>query len=164
MKPGTDKRASRADTRPAASRRGLLQGALGLGVLIATRPSRGATPPDLDDAIRAFAGGAKVSTGKVQLEVAPLVENGNAVPITVNVESPMTATEHVKSIAVFNERNPQRDVVVFTLGPRAGRARVATRIRLATSQKLVAVAQLSDGTFWQHGVDVIVTLAACVES
>jgi len=98
MKPGTDKRASRADTTPAASRRGLLQGALGLGVLIATRPSRGATPPDLDDAIRAFAGGAKVSTGKVQLEVAPLVENGNAVPITVNVESPMTATEHVKSM------------------------------------------------------------------
>jgi sulfur-oxidizing protein SoxY len=164
MKPGTDNHASRADGRPAASRRGLLQGALGLGVLIATRPSRGATPPDLDDAIRAFAGGAKVSTGKVQLEVAPLVENGNAVPITVNVESPMTATEHVRSIAVFNERNPQRDVVVFTLGPRAGRARVATRIRLATSQKLVAVAQLSDGTFWQHGVDVIVTLAACVES
>ncbi len=164
MKPGTDKHASRADARPAASRRGLLQGALGLGVLIATRPSRGATPPDLDDAIRAFAGGAKVSTGKVQLEVAPLVENGNAVPITVNVESPMTAAEHVRSIAVFNERNPQRDVIVFTLGPRADRARVATRIRLATSQKLVAVAQLSDGTFWQHGVDVIVTLAACVES
>ena len=73
-------------------------------------------------------------------------------------------SEHVRRIAVFNERNPQRDVVVFTLGPRAGRARVATRIRLATSQKLVAVAQLSDGSWWQHGVDVIVTLAACVES
>ena len=72
--------------------------------------------------------------------------------------------QHVKAIVVFNERNPQRDVVLFTLGPRAGRAKVSTRIRLATSQKLVAVAQLSDGTFWQRSVDVIVTLAACVES
>ena len=148
---------------PLPSRRALLHGALGVGVLIATRPALGATPPDLDDAIRAFAGGARVTTGKVQLEIAPLVENGNAVPITVNVESPMTAAAHVRSVAVFNERNPQRDVVVFTLGPRAGRARVATRIRLATSQKLVAVAQLIDGTFWQLGVDVIVTLAASVE-
>ena len=64
----------------------------------------------------------------------------------------------------FNELNPQRDVAVFTLGARAGRAKVATRVRLATSQRLVAVAQMSDGTYWQHAVDVIVTLAACVES
>lgn len=147
-----------------ATRRSLLQRGLGLGALIALRPASGAMPADLDAAIRAFAGGAPVATGKVQLDVAPLVENGNAVPITVMVESPMTPADHVRSIAVFNERNPQRDVVVFTLGPRSGRARVATRIRLATSQRLVAVAQLSDGTFWQHGVDVIVTLAACVES
>jgi sulfur-oxidizing protein SoxY len=147
-----------------ATRRGLLQRGLGLGALIVMRPAIGATPADLDAAIRAFAGGAPVATGKVRLDVAPLVENGNAVPITVTVESPMTPADHVRSIAVFNERNPQRDVVVFTLGPRSGRSRVATRIRLATSQRLVAVAQLSDGTFWQHGVDVIVTLAACVES
>ena len=96
--------------------------------------------------------------------MAPLVENGNSVPITISVQSPMTATDHVTAIAVFNEGNPQRDVAVFRLGPRAGRAVVATRIRLATSQQLVAVAQLSDGTFWSSTADVIVTLAACVES
>jgi sulfur-oxidizing protein SoxY len=146
------------------SRRQLLRSALALGALtIAVRPAA-AVEGDLEAAIRAFAGGAPVKTGRVQFEIAPLVENGNAVPITVTVESPMTAADHVKSIAVFNERNPQRDVAVFMLGPRAGRAKVATRIRLATSQKLVAVAQMSDGSCWQQGADVIVTLAACVES
>ena len=67
------------------------------------------------------------------------------------------------NLAVFNEKNPQRDVVKFTLGPRYGKPAVSTRIRLATTQKLVAVAQMSDGSFWSHTVDVIVTLAACIE-
>lgn len=85
------------------------------------------------------------------------------VPITVTVDSPMTAASHVKSIAVFNEKNPQRDVASFTLGPRYRKPSVSTRIRLATTQKLVAVAQLNDGSYWSHTVDVIVTLAACIE-
>ena len=93
-----------------------------------------------------------------------MVENGNAVPLVINVESPMTAADHVKTIAVFNERNPQREVINVALGPRAGRARIGTRVRLATSQRLVAIAQMSDGSFWSGGVDVIVTLAGCVES
>jgi sulfur-oxidizing protein SoxY len=115
-------------------------------------------------AIKQYVGDAVVRVGKVKLDVAELVENGNTVPVSVAVDSPMTATEHVKSIAIFNERNPQRDVARFTLGPRSGRALVATRIRLATTQKLVAIAQLSDGSYWSHTADVIVTLAACVES
>ncbi len=69
-------------------------------------------------------------------------------PLTVAVESPMTAADHVKAIAVFNEKNPQPHVALFHLGPRSGRARVATRIRLANSQKLVAIAEMSDGSFW----------------
>jgi sulfur-oxidizing protein SoxY len=85
------------------------------------------------------------------------------VPITVSVDSAMTATDHVAAIAIFNEKNPQRDVARFTLGPRAGRARVSTRIRLATSQKLTAVARMSDGSYWSDTVDVVVTLAACIE-
>ena len=101
--------------------------------------------------------------GKVTLDIASIVDNGNSVPVTVTVNSPMSATDRVSAIAIFNEKNPQRDVVNFTLGPRAGRAAVSTRIRLATSQKLVAVAMLSDGTCWSHGVDVIVALAACIE-
>ena len=147
-----------------ATRRAVLNGALGLGVSLVIRPAAGVSAPSLESAIRVFASEAPVKVGRVFLDVAPLVENGNAVPITVTVESPMTAPDHVRRIAVFNELNPQRDVAVFTLGPRAGRARVATRIRLATSQRLVAVAQMSDGTYWQHAVDVIVTLAACIES
>ena len=115
-------------------------------------------------AIKQYVGEATVRVGKVKLDVAELVENGNTVPVSVAVESPMTAGDHVKSIAIFNERNPQRDVARFALGPRSGRAMVATRIRLATSQKLVAIAQLSDGSYWSHSADVIVTLAACVES
>ncbi len=118
---------------------------------------------ELAAAVRQFAGGAPVRNGRVQLDIAQLVDNGNTVPMTVSVDSPMTAADHVAAIAVFNERNPQREVIQATLGPRAGKAEVATRIRLATSQKLVAVARLSDGSHWQQTVDVIVTLAACIE-
>ena len=126
-------------------------------------PSATAATEELAAAVAAFAGGAKINTGKVKLDVAELVDNGNVVPITVTVDSPMNAASHVKAIAIFNEKNPQRDVAKFALGPRYGKPSVSTRIRLATTQKLVAVAQLSDGSYWSHSVDVIVTLAACIE-
>jgi sulfur-oxidizing protein SoxY len=112
---------------------------------------------------RAYAGGGPVREGRVTLEIAPLVDNGNSVPITVSVLSPMTAADRVVGIAVFNEKNPQPEVAEFTLGSRAGRAKIATRIRLATTQKLVAVAKMSDGSCWTHTVEVVVTLAACLE-
>jgi sulfur-oxidizing protein SoxY len=134
----------------------------GLGALILVRPAA-ATPEEMAAAIKAFTGGAAPALGKVMLEVAPLVDNGNTVPITVRVESPMTAGDHVAAIAVFNERNPETSVAVFTLGARAGKAEVSTRIRMATSQKLVAVARMSDGSFWMHSADVVVALAACIE-
>ncbi|WP_235581386.1 MULTISPECIES: SoxY-related AACIE arm protein [unclassified Rhizobacter] len=143
-------------------RRVVLQFGLAAGGLLLVRPAR-ATRFEMQSAIADYASGSPVKPGKVTFDIPPLVENGNGVPITVSVDSPMTAAEHVTGIAVFNERNPQRDVVRFTLGPRAGRAVVSTRIRLATSQQLVAVARLSDGTFWSQGVDVLVTLAACLE-
>ena len=121
------------------------------------------TPDELAVAIRNYTGGKPVLPGKVTLDIASIVDNGNSVPVTVTVNSPMSATDRVNAIAIFNEKNPQRDVVNFKLGPRAGRAAVSTRIRLATSQKLVAVATMSDGTCWSHDVDVIVALAACIE-
>ena len=123
-----------------------------------------ATAGELGAALARFTGGAPVQVGRITLEVAELVENGNSVPITMTVASPMTPADHVVRLALFTERNPQPEVLVFQLGPRAGRAHVATRVRLATSQPLVALAQLSDGTFWSHRVEVIVTLAACVEA
>ena len=76
----------------------------------------------------------------------------------------MTQGDHVKAIHVFNERNPQPNVVGVRLGPRAGRATLTTRIRLADSQTVTAIAELSDGSFWSDSVQVIVTLPACAET
>jgi sulfur-oxidizing protein SoxY len=123
------------------------------------KPSR----PTLDEAIRSFTGGASPREGRVKFEISPLVENGNAVPVSVVVESPMSAENHVRRIALFNEKNPQADVAVFHFSPRSGRAQVATRIRLAASQVVVAMAEMSDGSFWISRANVIVTLAACIE-
>jgi sulfur-oxidizing protein SoxY len=130
--------------------------------IVTVRPAE-ATPAMLASAIRNVVGEAELHTGKVKLDIPPLVENGNTVPMTVSVASPMTPNDHVKSIHVFNEKNPQPNIGNFYLGAQAGRAQVSTRIRLADSQKVVAVAQLSDGSFWSTSVDVVVTLAACTE-
>jgi len=147
------------------SRREILQAAAALaggGVLLSIRPAA-ATPETMKDAVRAVIGEAPVKKGKVKLDLPPLVENGNSVPCTVAVESPMTAADHVKAIHIFNEKNPQPNVISVKLGPRAGRASFSTRIRLADSQTVTAIAELSDGSFWSDDIDVIVTLAACIE-
>jgi sulfur-oxidizing protein SoxY len=141
----------------------MLVAAAGL-LSLAVVPSARATPDGMEAAIRAFVGEAPTKPGPITLDVPALVENGNAVPLTVNVDGPMTAERFVKVIAVFNEKNPQPNVAVFHLGPRSGRATVSTRIRLADSQKLIAVAQMSDGSFISASADVLVTLAACVET
>lgn len=136
-----------------------------IGVLplaVRVRPAE-ATPEMMAGAIRAVVGNAPVQTGKVKLEIPPLVENGNSVPMTVSVASPMTANDYVKSIYVFNEKNPQPNLGNFHLGPRAGRAQVSTRVRLADSQKITAIARLSDGSLWSTTTEVVVTLAACTE-
>jgi sulfur-oxidizing protein SoxY len=122
-----------------------------------------ATPEMMASAIRAVIGSAPVQPGKVKLDIPPLVENGNTVPMTVSVASPMTATDYVKSIHVFNEKNPQPNLGNFFLGPRAGRAQVSTRVRLADSQTITAIARLSDGSLWSTTAEVVVTLAACTE-
>ena len=106
---------------------------------------------------------ATISPGRVTLDLPPLIENGNAVPLTVDVASPMTGADHVRASHVFTQKNPQPNVASFHLGPRAGRAKVATRVRLADSQTVVAICELSDGSFWSAGADIVVTLAACLE-
>ena len=122
-----------------------------------------ATPATLSTAIRNVVGEAPLKSGKIKIDIPPLVENGNTVPMTISVASPMTADDHVKSIHVFNEKNPLPNIGNFYLGPQAGRAQVSTRIRLADSQKVVAIARLPDDSFWQVSTDVIVTLAACTD-
>ncbi|HEX6268245.1 MAG TPA: SoxY-related AACIE arm protein [Burkholderiales bacterium] len=117
----------------------------------------------MEEAVRKVTGGAPVRAGKVKLELPPLIDNGNTVPLSVSVESPMTEADHVKAIHVFTERNPQPNVINAYLGPRAGRARIETRARIADTQTVTAIAQLSDGSFWSDRVDVVVTLSACLE-
>jgi sulfur-oxidizing protein SoxY len=143
------------------TRRRILLAAAGAG-LASLAPAAGATEDTMAEAIRDLIG-ETATPGKVKLELPSIVENGNTVPLTVSVESPMTAADHVESIHIFNQKNPQPYVAAFHLGPRAGKASVATRIRLADSQRVVAIARLADGTFWSGSADVIVTLAACTE-
>jgi sulfur-oxidizing protein SoxY len=130
---------------------------------LAPRPAAANTPGQMEIAIRHVIGEAEIRKGKVTLDLPPLVENGNTVPMTVTVDSPMTKDDHVKAIHVFNEKNPQANVVSMQLGARAGKAVVSTRIRLAGTQKLTAIAEMSDGTYWSDTQEVIVTLAACLE-
>lgn len=146
------------------TRREFLQVTAGIGLVVALRPRPvEATPAAMQDAIRRVVGSARVSPGRVKLELPPLSENGNTVPLTVSLESPMTAADHVRAIHLFTEKNPQPDVASFRFGPRAGRARVSTRIRLADTQTVIAVGELSDGSFWSASATVVVTLAACLE-
>ena len=130
--------------------------------MVTLRPME-ATPAMLSSAIRTIVGEAQVRTGKIKLDIPPLVENGNTVPMTVSVTSPMTAQDYVKSIHVFNEKNPQPNMGNFYLTPSSGRAQISTRIRLADTQKVVAIARMSDDTFWSVTTEVVVTLAACTE-
>jgi sulfur-oxidizing protein SoxY len=146
------------------SRREFLVGSAGIGMASALPlESASATPAMLEEAIRDVIGEANLQTGKITLEVPPLVENGNTVPVTIIVDSPMSKADHVKAIHVFNEKNPQPHVISITLGPRAGKARIATRIKLADTQRIVGIAEMSDGSFWTGEANVIVTIAACVE-
>lgn len=139
-----------------------LIGGTGMASLLAIK-STGATPAMMRAAIRKVVGEAPLRKGKVRLDLPPLIENGNTVPMTVSVDSPMTEADHVKAIHVFNEKNPQPNVLSVRLGARAGKAAISSRIRLADSQTVTAIAEMSDGSFWSDEADVVVTLAACVE-
>ena len=149
-----------SDSSP--TRRRILLVTAGAG-LVSLAPVARATEDAMAEAIRDLIGEGPLKPGKVKLELPSIVENGNTVPLTVSVESPMTEADHVESIHVFNQKNPQPHVISVRLGPRAGRARIATRIKLADAQTVLAVAELSDGSFWSGSADIVVTIAACVE-
>ena len=117
----------------------------------------------LAEAIRKVTGGVAPRTGRVKLDLPPLIDNGNAVPLSVAVDSPMTREDHVRSIHVFTEKNPQPNVIAAHFGPRSGRAHFATRARIADTGVVIAIAQMSDGSFWSDRVNVVVTLSACLE-
>jgi sulfur-oxidizing protein SoxY len=121
-------------------------------------------PIDANDPdVQSVTKGAAIRAGKVKLELPPLADNGNSVAMRLTVESPMTQADHVRAVHLFSERNPVRHMAAFYLGPRAGRAEIVSRIRLAGSQKIVALAELSDGSFWAGSAAVVVTLSACLD-
>jgi len=137
----------------------------------AATPALAQVPPNiaavrraaLEEAVKKVTGGAAVRAGKVKLDVPPLIDNGNSVPISVSVQSPMTPEDHVRAIYLFTEKNPQPNVIWAQIGPRAGRASLSTRARIADTGTVLAVAQLSDGCYWSDSASVVVTLSACLE-
>ena len=147
------------------TRRSALTGIAGV-VMLPVTAGRTALAEDgiAAEAIKALTKGAVVKPGRVSIIMPELAENGNTVAMTVTVESPMTAADHVKAIHILADKNPIARVVSFHLGPRSGRAKVASNIRLATTQVVTAVAEMSDGSFWTGTQEVIVTLAACLDA
>jgi sulfur-oxidizing protein SoxY len=147
-------------------RRGFL-GALLAGLaapFLAPRPaSAQQSAESIAPAVKEFTRGAQTRPGRVTLDMPLLADNGHSVPLTVSVESPMTAADHVRAIAIVSERNPRPVIARFQLGPRAGRAQVVTRVRLAGSQRVVAVAAMSDGSYWYGTSEVNVTESACLD-
>lgn len=108
--------------------------------------------------------GAGLQRKNVTLSAPILADNGTLVPVTVDVTSPMTEQDHVSHIYLLSSRNPVMQVAAFSLGPWSGRAEISTRVRLAGSQQLLALARLSDGQFRYAAAEVIVTESACVDA
>lgn len=123
-------------------------------------------PPltELLPVLKEITAGAPVHEGKVTLKIPHLAENGHLVPLTVSVDSPMTPDNHVRTLYLLSEKNPRPIIAKIGMGPGTGRAALSTRIRLAGAQYVVAVAQLSDGSFWAAAADVIVTETACLDA
>jgi sulfur-oxidizing protein SoxY len=146
------------------TRRSILAGAVAILTLPFGPGVSVATPESMAEAMNEALGpGAVLKPGRVQVALPELAENGNAVPLKISVDSPMTAVDHVQAIYVFSERNPVANVVRFHLGPRSGAARVQTSIRLAAAQRITVVARMNDGSLWSGGADVIVTQNACLD-
>lgn len=119
--------------------------------------------PQREALLRDVTRGAAVRTGRVVVDTPTLADNGHSVPLRIAVDSPMTAADHVRRITILAERNPRPVVASYALGPHSGRAEIATRIRVADIQDIIAVAEFSDGSFWMGSAHVIVTELACLE-
>lgn len=128
--------------------------------MLLVRPAA-ATPEELAVVLRELFGDRPITRGRVKLDIPRLAENGSIVPVIVSVDSPMTEQDYVKRIHLFAESNPQPRVLDIELGPYNGRARVTTRIRVAISQQVHAVAVMSDDTLWSAAVDVEITVGGC---
>jgi sulfur-oxidizing protein SoxY len=128
-------------------------------------PSRGARAQvaAIDPTVQSITKGARLAAGRVKLEMPVIADNGNAVPLRVSVESPMTGEDFVRAVHLVSDRNPMRHMATFRFSAQSGRAQLATRVRLAGSQTVTALAEMSDGTFWMDRARVQVTLSACID-
>ena len=124
--------------------------------------STGADP--FPERARAITGGAPIRTGRVHIDTPRLADNGHSVPITVNVDSAMSEIDYVRRITLVSESNPRPLIATFYLSAKSGRAEITTRIRLNRTQRVMALAELSDGTFWSNRAEVIVTESACLDA
>ena len=122
-----------------------------------------AKKPEAMEAIAKIAGSNTIRDGRVKLVIPPLVESGNLVVLKLSIESSMTVNDYVKAVHVIAEENPSPNIFTAYFTPRSGRAELTTRVRLADSQRVWAIAQMSDGSFWQGYADTLVTLSACTE-
>lgn len=136
--------------------------AFALPVRVIAQPVNAHVNP-IDPLIWSITQGRPVRPGRVKLQLPQTAETGHSVAMTVSVASPMTEADYVKAIHLVSERNPVRELASFYVGPSAGRAEVSSRIRLNGSQRMVAIAELSDGSFWSDAVDIGVMEAACTE-
>jgi len=115
----------------------------------------------VDAAIKNAVGGATMQSGRITLELPQIAENGNTVPIGIEVDSPMTASDYVKSVHIFAEGNPNPEVASIHFTPANGVAKASTRMRLMKTQNVVAVAEMSDGSVYRETVEVKVTIGGC---
>lgn len=149
-------------TSPPTTRRGVLAlAAAGAAVAILPRPAAAQLSSGAQAAVDRVRAGRTAQEGRITLRAPPIAENGNTVPITVSVESPMTAADHVQRIHVFADKNPTPDVAVFHLTPACGRAQVDTRIRLGQTQDVIVLAEMSDGSLFMTRAEVKVTIGGC---
>lgn len=132
--------------------------ATGLGGVL---PAQAATEDLVAEAIAKFTGGTEPQTGRVSLRTPEIAENGNTVPVEVSVESPMTADDHVVSVLILADGNPNPGVATFHFSTDSGEAHASTRIRLAKSQNIVAVAKMSNGAMFMEKRAVKVTIGGC---
>lgn len=148
--------------RLTCTRRVFLASAGALSIASVLAPIASATPEDADQAVRDIFGDRPINEGKVTVTLPPIAENGNSVAIGISVDSPMTDDDFVKQIVILSPRNPIATIARFNLGPHAGRAEISTRVRMAGTQTLRIVAEMSDGTLWTGTGSTYVTLAACI--
>ena len=143
-------------------RRALLLATSTVTLALAGTPRRaGATPKDVDAEVAKFTGGRAAESGKVTIDIAEIVENGNAVPLSVVVDSPMTSEDHVTEILVLADANPAPRVATFYFTPMSGRAEAATRIRLASTENVFAFARTNQGKIYTASKEVKVSIGGC---